>query len=97
MEVLVEPDDEKGVEVEETLRDGAEPEDVVEVVEVVDGLEVMDELDCWLVMVEEEEEEVREVEDFLAVRSTTMSNCSFAASNALLISIKLKMSVSLMV
>ena len=92
MEVVVEPDDVKEVEVERSLRDDAEEEDVVEVVEVVDGL------DCWLVMVEEEEEEdVREVEDFLAVRSTTMSNCSFAASNAVPTSAKLKMSVSLMV
>ena len=89
MEVVVEPDDVKEVEVERSLRDDAEEEDVVEVVEVVDGL------DCWLVMVEEEE--VREVEDFLAVRSTTMSNCSFAASNAVPTSAKLKMSVSLMV
>ena len=91
MEVDLEPDDVKEVEVERSLRDDAEEEDVVEVVEVVDGL------DCWLVMVEEEEEEVREVEDFLAVRSTTMSNCSFAASNAVPTSAKLKMSVSLMV
>ena len=90
MEVVVEPDDVKEVEVERSLRDDAEEEDVVEVVEVVD------ELDCWLEM-EEEEEEVREVEDFLAVRSTTMSNCSLAASNAVPTSAKLKMSVSLIV